>query len=223
MDKVTVVLPAYNEEKAIGKVIDEIRALPIECKILVGDNTSSDGTYNVVKNKGITPVRVREKGKGNVVRALLKYVETPYVITVDADYTYPIGNHLMSICSALGGRDVVICYRRWKERNSMSLTNSIGNYLLSLLASILYGYKVRDFNSGLWGFKKEALDKFKLTSKGFTLEADFFTNAIKHKCKMWQIPIRYRARLDGSKPKLKIWDGFKIAWFLLHRRFDALP
>jgi len=71
----------------------------------------------------------------------------------------------------------------------------------------------------MWGFRRDALKKFKLTSPKFTLEADFFVNAVKTKCNITQIPISYRARVDGSLPKLKVSDGFDIGWFLIKKRF----
>lgn len=219
---VTVIIPAYNEEEAIGKVIDEIRSSPVPCQILVGDNNSTDGTYEIAKNKGVTPMRVYRQGKGNVVKALLTQVITPYVIMVDADYTYPVGFYLKAIVSLLElDADVVMCYRAWRQKDSMSRMNSIGNSLLSWLASILYGCKVVDVCTGLWGFKRGALDKFGLTSEGFTLEVEFFANAMERKCCIQQLPIEYRARLGGSKPKLKISDGFRIALFLIKRRLSA--
>lgn len=216
----TIILPAYNEERSIGLVIDEIRALPIECSILVGDNNSTDKTFYEAYNKSITARIIKERGKGNVVQKLIKEVETPYVVMVNADYTYPL-KYIQLIYHLLRMEhyDVVIGCRVFKDKGSMSLLNSIGNFLLSLWASILYRKGVSDLCSGMWGFRTDKLKEFSLTSPGFTLEADFFSNAVKHKCKIVQIPIGYRARLDGSKAKLRVWDGLKIAWFLLKRRF----
>ena len=84
---------------------------------------------------------------------------------------------------------------------------------------MLYKKRIKDVCCGLWGFRKETLDKFYPRSEGFTLEAELFIEVIKHKCRMIQIPINYRSRQDGSKTKLKVWDGFKIGWFLIKRRF----
>ncbi len=219
--KVTVLLPAYNEEQSIGKVISEIReANPGWCNILVGDNCSTDKTREIALAKGTNPILITDRGKGKVIRTLLTQVDTPYVVMVDSDYTYPIGDNLRALLGFLEftEADVVVCPRRWIESGAMSKINRIGNKLLSLLASILYR-DIEDICSGMWGFRKETLDKFSLTSDGFTLEADLFVNAVANKCHIVQLPIRYRARLNGSKPKLKIWDGFRIGWFLIKRRF----
>ena len=161
-----------------------------------------------------------ERGKGNVIKELLKEVDTPYVIMVNSDFTYPV-SYIAAIYQllSLSRADIVIGFRNIKEKDSMTLTNSLGNWCLSLLASVLYGKRVYDVCTGMWGFRTERLKRFNLTSKGFTLEADLFINTMRGGCKIEQIPIAYRKRLDGSKAKLKILDGFKIGWFLIRRRF----
>lgn len=219
--KVTVILPAYNEAEAIGQVIDEILEADYPVTILVGDNLSTDGTFEVARGKGVSVVKMNEKGKGGTVQALICLVDAPYLIMIDSDFTYPLGTYnLMRLLSCLNGdSDVVMGYRASREKGSMSLTNQIGNRLLSLLASVLYGRWVRDLCTGMWAFKKESLDKFEIVSEGFTLEADLFTNAVRHHCKIEQIPISYRKRPGSSQAKLKVSDGFKIGWFLIKRRF----
>lgn len=221
MNEVTVILPAYNEEESIGKVIDEIKALPVHCEILVIDNNSMDDTYNICVRKGVKVVTEPNPGKGNAMKRGFGLVGTPYVVMMNSDYTYP-AEYLQTIYRLLrvSKYDVIIGSRQIKEKGSMSYANTFGNFCLSLLASILYGYRINDVCSGMWGFKKDTLDKFCIRSKGFTLEAELFTKIIKHRCRIFQIPIGYRSRQKGSKAKLKIWDGFKIGWFLIKRRFN---
>lgn len=216
----TIILPAYNEEKSIGLVIDEIRSQPIDCEILVINNGSTDETHKIASQKKVKVVGAFKKGKGNAMQRGFGLVDTKYIIMVNADYTYPM-EYIQTIYHLLkkSKYDVVIGSRQLKEKGSMTAANTFGNFSLSLLASVLYKHRIYDVCSGMWGFRKESLDKFKITSERFTLEADLFTNAIKNKCKICQIPIGYRARLEGSKAHLKIEDGFKIGAFLLKRRF----
>lgn len=220
LPEVTILLPTLNEEKAIGKVIDEIKELPFNCQALVIDGLSIDRTREIALGKGVLVLFEVRKGKGIAVRSALRFIDTPYIIMVNADYTYPI-QYTTTVYQllSLSGADVVLGYRNIKEKDSMSLTNSLGNWFLSLLASILYKKRVYDVCTGMWGFRTDSVKKFDLTSMGFTLEADLFINAIKNGCRIEQIPIAYRRRLEGSAAKLKIWDGFKIAWFLLKGRF----
>jgi hypothetical protein len=70
----------------------------------------------------------------------------------------------------------------------------------------------------MWGFNTNKLKTFNLNSKGFTLEAELFSNSVKNKCKIGQIPVGYRSRLGNSRPKLKVSHGFEIAWTLVKDR-----
>jgi len=219
-NEVTVVLPAYNEEESIGGVIDEILALPVKCDILVVDNGSTDETYNIATYKDVKVITEPEKGKGSAIRKGFKLAKTPYVVMMNSDYTYPAVyiEDLLWRMKELEF-DVVMGERLEKERNSMSPINSFGNKLLSYLASFLYGRSVSDVCTGLWGFRKTALDKFNLTSGGFTLEADLFVNSVRNDCLIDYLPISYRPRINGSKAKLRIKDGFKIGWFLVKNKW----
>lgn len=216
---VTVLLPAFNEEKAIGKVIQEINALSLNYEILVVDNLSTNRTEEKAIALGVKVLHEGKRGKGNAVRAGFKYIKTPFVVMMDGDFTY-LAKHLPEIVRSLdNGADVVIGYRHKRAKGSMSRMNTIGNCGLSILASVLYGVHVKDMCSGMWGFRRNVLSRYKISSNGFTLEADLFINTVKGKYKLAQIPIGYRARLDGSVAKLGIKDGFKIAWFLIRGRF----
>ena len=204
MSEVTVVLPAYNEEEAIGRVIDEIKALPVDCDILVVDNNSSDDTYNIATYKDVKVITEPKKGKGNAMRRAFQLVSTPYIIMMNSDYTYP-ARYIEPILYRLSTLDfdVVIGERYERDRQSMSKINALGNRFLSWLASSLYSYKVSDVCTGMWGFKKTTLDKFSLSSDGFTLEADLFVNTARNYCIVDSLPISYRSRTNGSKAKLK--------------------
>ncbi len=219
MVDVTVLLPAFNEEKSIGKVIQEINALSLNYEILVVDNKSTNGTKAEATALGAKVLYEGKKGKGNAVRTGFKHIKTFFVVMVDSDFTY-LAKHLPEMIRSLDdGADVVIGYRHERAKGSMTFMNRMGNWGLSMIASMLYGVYVRDVCSGMWGFRREALSRYKLSSNGFTLEADFFVNTVRNGFKLAQIPIEYRARLDGSVAKLGIKDGFKIGWFLIRKRF----
>ena len=134
---------------------------------------------------------------------------------MDADYTYP-AKHILDLLANL--EDVSMGYRHKREAGAMTRMNAFGNRMLSLLASVLYRRKVHDVCTGMWAFRGDVLNKFTLTSTGFTLEADLFVNAVRSGCRISEVPIEYRRRLDGCKPKLRVLDGFKIGLFLLKKR-----
>jgi len=218
-----VLIPTLNEAKAIKQTIDDVfRYLP-DCLVLVLDSYSKDGTADIARGSGAIVWDTKKGGKGIAVRSILPKVfasfRADYFVMIDGDFTYP-AKYLPQIIERLNdGADVGIGYRNKRAKGSMSCLNIIGNWGLSMIASVLYGVYVRDVCSGMWGFRRNALLNYKLSSDGFTLEADLFANTVKGKHKLAQIPIEYRARLDGSIAKLGVRDGFKIGWFLIKGRF----
>lgn len=219
MPEITIILPTLNEAKAISKVIQEIRLLPIKCQIFVVDGLSTDDTPAIALDLGVPVFYEKRKGKGVAFRTVLKHIDTPYIVMIDADGTYPV-DAIVSFCEALSEYDIVKGDRKWLENGAMTKTHRFGNYMISLLASILFQHRTRDVCSGMWAFRKECLDKFNLTSAGFTLEADLFINTVRTGCTLKELPIEYKKRIQGDKAKLMMRDGFEIGWFLIKRRLQ---
>lgn len=219
----SVVLPTWNEADSVGKVIDEIRqSLGTDTEIIVVDYNSRDGTRSIAMSMGATVITEERKGVGWAVRTGFSNVtpESNYVVLMDADFTYPSTTlpYVVGLMESLD-LDVVIGHRRYKDLFSMSPSHRIGNRLLSLWASLLYGFYVRDVCTGFWVIRQNVLRRFNLTSTDFALVADLFANSVKTGCRIEQLPIRYRPRVRGGTAKLKMFDGVRLAWFLLKRRF----
>ena len=219
MPDVSVVLPTRNEVQAIGKLIDEILALPYDKEVIVIDYKSTDGTREVVLSKGVTLIDEEIPGKGAALVRGFKEATGKYIVTLDADGTYLVEDVVRIVTALKLGYCAVLGWRRDKAKGAMFWVHRLGNYLLSLLASILYLYWVRDINTGMKGFRRLTLSQLNLTSKDFTIEADIFISLVKADYLPIERPISYEPRASGSFPKLSIWDGFKIGWFLIRRRF----
>ena len=217
MKDITIVLPTFEEVESVGKVIDDIRNFMPDCRILVAYNPSDDGTADILREKKVEWVTEVKKGKGYNVRNAFRFINSEYIVMIDADYTYPV-SYIPALLDGI--EDVALGYRECRDHNAMTFVNFFGNRMLSLMASVLFRRKVRDVCTGMWAFRKGALDKFELESGGFMLEADLFVNSVRNKCKIKQIPIVYRARLDNSMAKLRITDGFKIGLFLIKKRMN---
>ena len=230
--KIAILLPALNEEGAIGKVIDEIRELPFKCNIIVVDGQSDDKTVRISIEKSVEVIQTT-KGKGKQILYALRFLTTrdrgmdDYIFMLDSDYTYP-AKFIEPMLSYLEmGYDAVVGWRRYKNKGSMSSLHDLGNRCLTLWAGFLWNFNgkytiTNDLCSGMWGFTGSTarhLSKV-ISSDGFTLEADIFASLVKGKYKIAEIPIEYRARV-GSKPKLRLLDGFKIAWFLFKKRIGG--
>jgi dolichol-phosphate mannosyltransferase len=218
MKKITVVLPAYNEEQAIGHVISEIRRYPLDCEIIVVDNGSSDMTKAIARNKGVRVLVENEKGKGNAIRCGFGAAcgNGGHVIMMDSDGTYQV-DHIWRMSVLLEDYDVVLGWRIGKMPEAMTQINRVGNRMLTWLANRLYGSHIHDLCTGMWGFRAEVLRDLQINSNGFTLEAELLCEVLERGYRIIEEPIIYRPR--QGKAKLNIVDGFRIARFLVQRRF----
>ncbi|MFC1904413.1 glycosyltransferase family 2 protein [Chloroflexota bacterium] len=222
---VAIILPALNEEQTIGKVIDEIAMVPLEregyeVQIVLVDGESSDRTRQIAHEKNARIIVEPRRGKGRAIRTAFQQVKADYIFMLDADYTYP-ATYIPDLLAKLrDGYDVVIGTRLTGKRakGSISILNIIGNYCLTMLATILYRRRISDVCTGYWGFKGEIVPKLKLRADDFNLEADLFSQIAKNGYALGEIPIYYRRRSSRSKLK-SIRAGIKIARTLIGRRF----
>lgn len=223
---VTVVLPARNEEAAIGPTL---RSLPIETlqtsgfdvEVMVLDGLSEDRTRDIVyKHGGATVVFDRQLGKARALINARELFQGDYVVMLDADGTYPpeaIPRLLMPL--AWDEADVAMGCRR-PQAGAMSTLHAVGNVGLSLLASVLYQRRCRDLCTGMWGFRSEALHALPLQSYEFELEAEMFALSERLDLRFEQIPIDYLPRRGSSK--LTMSDAVRIVWWLVRSRFVPL-
>lgn len=225
MKEVCIVLPALNEEEAIGRVIDEIPKGEIErrgyqARVIVVDNGSKDRTGEIARAKGAEVIVEPIKGKGMAIRTAFKSLSGEFVFILDADYTYP-ATHILEMLEKLeGGYDVVIGSRLKgrMRRGAMSRLNLVGNRLLALMVNVLYGTRISDPCTGYWGMRQEIIRGLRLDAMGFEIEANMLTEIAKDGCRITEIPIQYRRR--STPPKLSsLRDGFKIGKILLRKRF----
>lgn len=214
-EKVIVLLPALNEEEAIGTVIDKIpvqvlKNMGFDVEIIVADGGSTDKTPQIANDKKCHYFPCCQRGKGNQVSELLDTIKKPaYLIMLDSDDTYPPGYIVPMVKRLkLGLYDVICGYRVW-DKKSMTLLHSIGNWGLTSLANLLYKVKTNDLCTGYWGFNRKALESINITARGFELEANLFSEVNRNHLRFDQIPIRYMSRV--GKGHLRFTHGFTIA------------
>ncbi|MCD6349139.1 MAG: glycosyltransferase [Candidatus Korarchaeota archaeon] len=211
-EDITIVLPTLNEEKAIGKVIDELLSEGYT-NILVIDGYSTDRTVEIARSKGVKVIYQRGKGKAGAIKTAIEMVETPYMLVMDADYTYDPRDIEKLLRHA--EYDEVIGLR--KDRGNIPLLHRIGNKIISSTLSLLIGQRVSDPCSGMYLLKTESARKLEILSEGFDVEAEIVGEMLTQG-KVTEVPISYRKR-EGEN-KLRSWrDGmrimltvFKVAW-----------
>ena len=225
METVAIVIPTFNEERSIGKVIDGVPVADLlrnglETAVYVIDGHSTDNTREIAAEKGAQIILEERKGKGAAIQTAFKSITADYAIMVDGDNTYPI-EMATEMARLLKTNDVVIGSRLKGtiEPGAMTKLNAVGNKLLSLLAWGLFGTYISDVCTGFWGFRGDAIRRFELKAAGFEIEADMFAECVRRDLRIAEIPITYRARED--QPKLaSLTDGLKIGLFLCRRRLQ---
>lgn len=226
--KILIIVPALNEEKTIGKVLDEIPRHVLEnrgydVKVLVADGNSRDNTRQIAREKGAEVIIESRRGKGRAMRTALERFGADYVFMLDADYTYP-ATYIPQMLEILERGYQVVVGSRLKgriEKGGMSFLNLVGNYLLTFMANVLYSTRISDLCTGFWGWRGDVIASLPLVSDGFTFEAELFTRLARRGYSLAEIPIHYRRRT--TPPKLRaLRDGVKIGWTLITRRIRRL-
>lgn len=225
MKHVTFLLPAYNEERSIGVLLQKVGEYP-KSKVIVVDNNSDDRTAEIAKKRGALVLQEYKQGKGHAVRTGFEHVNTDFAVMIDADNTYDPEDAKKLLKPLMEDKaDVVLGsrIRGTREKGSISPVNLFGNYLLSFFASIFF-CKVSDVCTGYWAFKKKVIDQFLMEgihSEGFDLEVEMFSKVSKSDFRVLEIPILYKKRLDS--PKLNsINDGIKILKSMLFHWLHGL-
>ena len=222
--KMTVVIPALNEEQAIGSVIKEIpinelKKMGYEVEIMVIDNGSKDKTRYIANSHRAKVIVQPIKGYGNAYKAGFANATGDIIATGDADLTYPFGD-LPKIIKKMEDEnlDFITTDRLSNlQPGVMSRTHYLGNFLLQLMNKILFGLPYKDSQSGMWIFKKSIWSKLNVKSSGMPFSQELKIEAYKNGFKCAEVPIVYRARV-GEVKLTTFKDGFGNMTHLIKKR-----
>ncbi len=195
-DDVTFIIPTLNEERAIGKVIDEIKGAGFE-KIVVVDGRSEDQTVDIAKNKGARVVFQREKGKTEAVRIGIAAAETDFVALIDGDGSYdPVDvEKMLEVASFY---DEIIGQRRIEN---IPISRRLGNKIVSFLVRSFTRTDLGDVCSGLYLLRRGKARSLLLARNGFSTEVEIVFGMSRMGA-ISQVPINYRERIGTSKLSL---------------------
>lgn len=228
MKKITIVIPALNEEEGIGRVVDEIpvnklKKMGYEVDVLVIDNDSDDNTPHIARNHGAMVIIQPIRGYGNAYKAGFANATGDIIATGDADLTYPF-SVLPKILKKMEKEDLdFINTNRLKYISTrvMSPSHIFGNAVLTILTKILFGAPFVDSQSGMWVFKRSIWKKLHVISSGMPFSQELKIEAYVRGFKCAEIPIRYRSR--AGKEKLNtIGDGIGNITHLFVKRTQLI-
>jgi glycosyltransferase involved in cell wall biosynthesis len=228
MEKIAVLLPAYNEEVTIQKVVKDFQEVLPNADIYVYDNNSKDNTYELAVEAGAIVRHEFRQGKGNVVRSMFRDIDADYYIMVDADDTYP-ADEVEKLLQPLreGRADMTIGDRlsngTYTDENKRAF-HDLGNNLVRNLINTLYKAEYRDIMTGYRGFNKFFVKTFPVLSPGFEIETELSIHSLDKRFKLVEVPITYRDRPEGSESKLNTFsDGFKVLKTIFNLFKDYKP
>jgi dolichol-phosphate mannosyltransferase len=222
---------------AVGSVIERIpmealRRSGYDVYVWVVDGRSVDATPEVAKERGASIYVQSGAGKGNGVRQALDHlmndrsrhhIAAPRVyVMLDADGTYPpeaipeFVEALESGCDVVAGSRL----RGHIEDGALTSLNRLGNEVLSGLAAFLFGFPITDVCTGMWAFREDCLQRFRLAAETFDLEADIFASACEVGARLRELPVDYACRIGEAK-LIPLRTGLLIAWRLLMKRLNA--
>ena len=215
MEQIAVLIPCYNEELTIGKVIQDFKRELPNADIYVYDNNSKDRTSEIAKENGAIVRHEYKQGKGNVVRAMFRQVDADIYVMVDGDDTYP-AEAVHELIKPIREKqaDMVIGDRlsngTYQEENKRHF-HEFGNLLVKKSINFLFKTNLKDIMTGYRVFNKMFVKNMPVMTQKFEIETEMSLYALDKKYIIKEIPILYRDRPSGSVSKLNtIEDGIKV-------------
>ena len=214
MDRIAVLIPCFNEEATIAKVVTDFKSVLPDAVIYVYDNNSTDNSVSLASAAGAVVRHEYRQGKGNVIRRMFREIDAEAYIMVDADDTYPAENAGAMVNLVLDRHaDMVIGDRlssTYETENKRRFHN-FGNNLVRSSINQLFHTSIRDIMTGYRAFSYEFVKTFPVLSSGFEIETEMTIHAIDRKMQIETVVVEYRDRPEGSESKLNtIPDGIKV-------------
>lgn len=219
MEKIAVLVPCYNEEKTVEKVIRDFQRVLPQATVYVYDNNSKDRTAELAEAAGAVVRHEYSQGKGNVLRRMFREIDAECYILVDGDDTYP-AESAPEMCRLVleHQADMVVGDRlssTYFTENKRPFHN-FGNSLVRMSINCLFGAKIQDIMTGYRAFSFAFVKTFPVLSHGFEIETEMSIHAVQRNMQVENVVIEYRDRPEGSVSKLNTYsDGAKVLGTIL--------
>jgi glycosyltransferase involved in cell wall biosynthesis len=225
--RIAVLVPCFNEEAAISKVVKDFRAALPAATVFVFDNNSTDKTAEIARAAGAEVFEEKHRGKGFVVRRMFADVDADIYVLVDGDATYDAPSVRRMIGRLIDGQlDMVVGTRVDHGKVAYRTGHRAGNRILSGFVAWVFGPSFNDMLSGYRVFSRRFVKSFPVLSGGFEIETELTVHALELGLPVEEIETPYYARPEGSSSKLSTWrDGFRILLTIanLYRAERPLP
>ena len=225
--KIAVIIPCYQEEKTIGKVVADFKGVLPGAEIYVYDNNCTDATARIAREAGAIVRREKRQGKGFVVASMFEQVDADILVMVDGDDTYDAGSVGLLLDPLLRGDADMTSATRVSQDTGKSFRSfhMFGNRLVCRLINRMFGAHITDVFSGYRAFTREAATRIPITARGFDVETELTLQALYRGLVIKEVHAPYGARPEGSFSKLRTFsDGFAVLLklFLMVKSYKPL-
>ena len=226
--KLTIIIPAYNEEKTIKEVIRQVKNVnigPITKEIIVVDDGSKDNTRKIlskIKDKNIKIIyHQKNAGKGAAIRTGIQKATGDIIMVQDADLEYSVDDYPKLLKPILDGKaDVVYGTRFSGKHQPRYQLYYIGNKGLTVITNILFFSNISDMETCYKVFKSKVIKSIPLRARRFDFEPEITAKVLKRRVRLVEVPILYHCRAFSEGKKITWKDGVKAVWYLLKYRFS---
>ncbi|MBI2658924.1 glycosyltransferase family 2 protein [Candidatus Woesearchaeota archaeon] len=229
MAKLSVIIPVYNEEKTIKKVIDRVKGVQLKNiakELVIVDDFSTDNTRNILKNLKNKSLKIfyhkKNMGKGAAIRTGMKNSTGDLIIIQDSDLEYDPSEYPKLLKPIVEKRAKVVYGSRLesirKNAKNMYKLHYMGNLFLTLMTNLLYGASITDMETGYKVFRKEVIEGMNLKSNRFDFEPEITAKILKKGFKIHEIPIDFTGRKFEEGKKITWIDGIKALYYLIKYR-----
>jgi|TARA_Y100000310_G_scaffold149350_1_gene148636 glycosyltransferase involved in cell wall biosynthesis len=228
--KLSIIIPAYNEEKTILEVIRKVKKAKLNNiikEIVIVDDFSDDNTREILSDIKDSSIKIffhqKNMGKGAAIRTGLKHATGDIILIQDADLEYSPAEYPKLLNPIMENKTKVVYGSRLaaikKNLKKMYKLHYFGNLFLTIMTNILYGAKITDMETGYKVFKKEVIKGIKLRAKKFDFEPEITAKILKKGYRIKEVPINFVGRKFNEGKKITWIDGVKALYYLIKYRF----
>ncbi len=214
MDKIAVLIPCYNEEQTVAKVVKDAKAALPEAVVYVYDNNSTDHTAELAREAGAVVRSEPRQGKGYVIRRMFREIDALCYIMIDGDDTYPLEYAAQMAEQVLEHQaDMVVGDRlssTYFKENKRPFHN-MGNSVVRSTINKLFACDIKDIMTGYRAMSYEFVKSYPVLSRGFEIETEMTIHAVFNEMVIVNVPVEFRNRPEGSESKLNTYsDGARV-------------